>query len=393
MKINLDELYSNVFTETELIDIRRDFHRHPEYDLELKRTQAKICEYLDNWEVSYRKTECCGVIADFRGNRPGKNIGLRADMDALPVVEQNDFDFASEVPGLMHACGHDIHMTVLLGAAKALAYLKGNFPGFIRLIFQPAEEVSGGAELMIKEGCMANPKLDHVFGLHVHPDYPAGVIGIKNDTACASINTMTVTVHGKSAHAAMPENGIDPIMIMSHMIVAAQSVISRNTSPHDSSLVTFGKITGGLAANQIPDSVTVEGTVRTLTPKVRKETMETLERVCGGVVEGLGGTMDFVDYGGYAPLINDNPTADKVRAIATDVIGKENVIFKKEPQMYGEDFAYYAQEAPSVFYHLGCKPAEGDCGTLHNSRFNPSEDCIAVGVKLQLAIALEMAEL
>lgn len=389
---DINKIYNNVFTETELIDIRRDFHRHPEYDLELDRTQGKICEYLDDWGVKYRKTEGCGIIADFKGNRPGKNIGLRADMDALPVVEQNDFDYVSVVPGLMHACGHDIHMTVLLGAAKALASLKGDFPGFIRLIFQPAEEVSGGAELMIKEGCMVNPKLDHVFGLHVHPDYPVGVIGIKNDTACASINTMSITVHGSSAHAAMPEKGIDPIMITSHMIVAAQSVISRNICPHDSSLVTFGKITGGLTANQIPDSVTVEGTVRTLTPEIRQKTMESLERVCGGVVKGLGGTMDFVDYGGYAPLINDNPTAEKVRKIAAELIGKENVIFKKEPQMYGEDFAYYAQEVPSVFYHLGCKSAEGECGALHNSRFNPSEDCIAVGVKLQLAIALEMAE-
>ena len=393
MKLNYDEFYNNVFTETELAEIRRDFHRHPEYDFELTRTQAKICEYLDEWGVSYRKTECCGVIAEFRGNRPGKNIGLRADMDALPVVEQNDFEYVSQTPGLMHACGHDIHITVLLGAAKALAALKGDFPGFIRLVFQPAEEVSGGAEPMIKEGCMENPHLDHMFGLHVHPDYPVGVIGIKNDTACASINTFSITVRGKSAHAAMPEKGIDPIMIMSHMIVAAQSVISRNTSPHDSSLVTFGKITGGLTSNQIPDSVTVEGTVRTLTPGVREDTMNSLRRVCTGVVNGLGGTIEFNDFGGYAPLINDNPTAEKARKIAAEVIGENNVILKKEPQMYGEDFAYYAQLVPSVFYHLGCKPPEGECGTLHNSRFSPSEDCIPVGVKLQLALALEMAEL
>ena len=392
MNRNYDEIYSNVFTETELSEIRRDFHRHPECDRDLFRTQAKICEYLDSWGISYRKTDCCGVIADIKGNRPGKNIGLRADMDALHVVEQNTFDYVSQTPGVMHACGHDIHMTVLLGAAKALASLKGDFGGLVRLIFQPAEEESGGAEPMIEEGCMDNPRLDHMFGLHVHPDYPPGMIGIKNDTACASINTFSITVRGKSAHAAMPEKGIDPIMITSHMIVAAQSVISRNTSPHDSSLVTFGKITGGLTANQIPDSVTVEGTVRTLTPAVRKKTMESLKRVCRGVVTGLGGEIDFVDYGGYAPLINDNPTADKVRAIAAEVIGKENVILKKEPQMYGEDFAYYGQIVPSVFYHLGCKPAEGECGTLHNSSFAPSEDCIPVGVRLQLAIALEMAE-
>lgn len=391
MNINVNEIYSNIFQETELAEIRRDFHRNPDPGLKEFRTQAKICEYLEKWGVSYKKTGGTGVIADFQGKYPGKNIGLRADIDALPVVEQNEFEYKSQVPGMMHACGHDIHMTVLLGVAKALASLKGEFAGFIRLIFQPGEEMYGGARFMIRDGCLDNPRLDHVFGLHVHPQFPVGVIGLKYDTVCAATNAFDITVHGKSSHAAMPENGIDPIVMMSHMIVAAQTVVSRNTAASDSALITFGKIEGGLARNQVPDSVSAQGTIRTLTPEIRNKTLDSFQRVLTGIASGFGGTVDISLPSGYDPLIVNNDVVDQVHKIAADVIGEENIIIEDAAMMYGEDFAYYANEVPSAFYHLGCKQPEGETERLHNSRFNPSEDCIPVGVKLQLSIALKMA--
>ena len=391
MKLNFEEIYNKTFQETELVEIRRDLHRNPDPGLKEFRTQAKICEYLDNWGVSYKKIAGTGVIADFKGKYPGKNIGLRADIDALPVTEQNDFEFKSQVEGMMHACGHDIHTTILLGAAKALASLKGEFAGFIRLIFQPGEEMYGGARYMIKDGCLENPHLDHVFGLHVHPQFPVGVIGLKYDTVCAATNAFDITIHGKSSHAAMPENGIDPIVMAANMIVAAQTVVSRNTSAQDSALITFGNIHGGSVRNQVPDSVSCQGTIRTLTPQVRQKTIDRFKAVLTGMASSFGGTVDISIPSGYDPLIVDNDTVDKVRAIASELIGDENIIMEKEAQMYGEDFAYYANEVPSVFYHLGCKQTEGETERLHNSRFNPSEDCIPVGVKLQLAVALTMA--
>lgn len=388
----INELFNAAITEEKLIDIRREIHMHPELGGEEFNTDDIICKCLDTWDIPYTKGVAdTGVMVKFTGKRPGKTVAIRADIDALPIQEENDVPFKSLVPGKMHACGHDIHTTVLLGAAKLLKSLNGDYAGNFTLLFQPAEEGIGGAERMIRAGVLENPHVDHVIALHCGADVEVGKVAVKYDGMFAGSDAIDIRVTGKSAHAAYPSLGLDPIVMTSQAISAIQSVVSRNTAPQNSAVVTIGRISGGTVRNQIPDYVDLQGTIRTLDPVTRAFTVEQVEKIFRGVVEGMGGKLDFRRTPSYPPLINDNKTVDIIKTAFEDAIGSDSVLLLKDPVMGCEDFAYFTAERPSMLWRLGCKPCGAEIVPLHNSRFNPDERCISLGVKLQTLAALVLA--
>lgn len=388
----IEKIFSEIFTESELFDIRHEIHMHPEIGGEEFHTNDVICENLEKWGIPYeRGVADTGVVAKLSGKYPGKTIAIRADIDALPITEETDFPYKSVIPGRMHACGHDIHTTVLLGLAKFLKHLDGNYAGNFTLIFQPAEESFGGADRMIKAGVLENPHVDHVIGLHCGTGNALGHVGIRYGAMYAGSDAMAVKIIGKSAHAAYPAGGLDPIVMAGQMVSAVQSVVSRNISPQNSAVVTFGTIHGGTVQNQIPDEVELKGTIRTLDPETREFAIKRVEQVCRGVVEGMGGKLEFTRIPSYPPLVNDDAIVDVVREVLTDALGEERVHLEKQSAMGCEDFAYFAAQRPSAYWHLGCRPETGEVFGGHNCRFNPDEKGIDYGVKLQAAIALRLA--
>ena len=389
----VEELYSKTFSQDEMYDFRNDIHMHPELGGEEFRTVGKICEKLDEYGLKYDHIADTGVIVRIHGSRPGKTIALRADIDALPVDENTDFEFKSQTPGKHHACGHDIHTTILLGVAKMLAALKGDFAGNFTLLFQPAEESFGGAERMIAAGALENPHVDHVIGLHNNMDIPAGQVGVLYGGGYAGSISFRMTIHGKSAHAAHPHESIDPIVCAAQFITACQTVVSRNMDPTGCAVVTVGSIHGGTVSNQITDSVELKGTTRTLNREVGEMVINRVEALARTTCEGMGAALEFERIYGYRPLINDDATVDAVKAIMEDSIGKENVHVLKTPEMGCEDFAYFAEQRPSVFYQFGVMPTDGQpVYGLHNTRYNPNaKEAIPFGIKLQTAVALGLA--
>lgn len=375
-----------------LIAVRRDFHRHPELGLAERWTSGKIAMFLEEMGIPHRTGIAeTGVVGIIEGGKPGKTIALRADMDALPIQEETGLSYASINEGRMHACGHDAHLAILLGAARILNSLKTELSGNIKLFFQPAEETVGGAKPMIEAGCMENPKVDHVLGLHVTPYAETGQILVRPGKICASSDSLTITVRGKSAHGAYPEAGTDAIVIAAQVIIALQTIVSRNLSPLDSGVITIGTIQGGLKENIIADQVHLGGTIRTLAPETRAKIQSKIQEVVVGVAAGLGGEGLVQFEAGYPPVINDEQIVKVIQSNAAVLLGKENVLYKEYPSMGVEDFAYFCQAAPSAFYYLGC--ANHNLGIIapgHSSKFQIDEACLKTGVLLQVANALSL---
>lgn len=390
----IKELCAKAISQEELVAIRREFHMYPEVSHHEHQTMARIASYLEKWDIPFTSGVAeTGIVAHLQGSRPGKNIALRADIDALPVQEKNtDLPYCSRNDGAMHACGHDAHTTILLGAAKTLRSLNGDFPGSFTFLFQPDEEDTGGAQRMIAEGCLENPHVDHVIGLHVHPVIPAGTVGIKYDKCYACSDMFILKISGKSSHGASPEDGIDAIVMAAQIISAAQTIVSRNTAPTNSAVITFGTIKGGSVRNQIAEYVECHGIIRTLDPVTRDFTCDTLQKVASGIAASMGGSAVIEYTRSYDPLINDNAVTDVVRGVAERQLGSENVVLESVPQLGVEDFAYYAMERPSCFYHLGCALQDRPQAPLHNSAFDLDENCLSVGVQLQVESALELAK-
>ncbi|MCQ2566516.1 MAG: M20 family metallopeptidase [Clostridia bacterium] len=385
-------IFDECFSANELINIRREIHMHPELGCQEFNTGDIICRCLDQWNIPYtRGVADTGIVAKMHGTRPGKTIAIRADIDALPIQEENDIPFKSLIPGKMHACGHDIHTTVLLGLARLLKQLNGDYAGSFTLIFQPAEESIGGAERMIEAGVLEEPYADHVIALHCGADIEAGKVGLKYGSMFAGSDAFNVVVKGKSSHAAYPSLGLDPIVMTAQAISAVQSIVSRSTAPQNSAVVTIGKINGGTVRNQIPDCVELQGTIRTLDPETREYTVKKAESIFRGVVEGMGGTLEFTRIPSYPPLINDDSVVEKVKQVFCSAIGPDSVLLLKDPVMGCEDFAYFTAERPSMIWRLGCKTPDTEIVPLHNSKFNPDERCISLGVKLQTLAALTLA--
>jgi len=376
----------------ELINIRRDFHMNPEIGGNEFRTMKKICEYLDLWDIEYKQGVAeTGVVAIIRGKNAGKTIGVRADIDALPITEENDVLYKSLNVGTMHACGHDGHTTIALGTAKILKSMESELSGNVKIFFQPAEETTGGAERMINEGCLKNPDVDYVIGLHVDPSINTGKISMKYGKMMAASDEITIVVKGKSTHGAQPHDGIDPIFIASNLVMSLQSIISRNLSPLNSVVFTLGSINGGTRGNIIPDEVKMTGILRTLDDNTRIYMKDRIKSIVENVAHGLGGEGKLFIRESYCALINNDDTVDSVRNTIQNTLGKENVIINEFPSMGTEDFAYFSQAVKSCYYNLGCRNDEKNAiYPIHSSKFNLDENCLKLGVELQVKIVREL---
>lgn len=379
----------------EVISIRRDFHMNPELGGKEYRTMNKICEYLRSWNIEYKQNVAeTGVVAIIRGKNSGKTVGIRADMDALPIKEEASVDYKSLIDGRMHACGHDGHLAIALGAAKILKSMEANLNGNIKFFFQPAEETIGGAERMIKEGCLENPRVDYVIGLHIDTSIPTGTIGIKYGKMMAASDEIKIIIRGASTHGAHPHKGIDPIYIASNIVMSLQSIVSRNISPTNSAVFTIGSIHGGRKGNVIPDEVVLTGILRTLDEDTRIFMKNRIKTLVNSISLGLGGRSEIFINESYGPLINDDSLVDLVKTVARRRLGEDKVIIREFPSMGTEDFSYFAKAVKSCFYNLGCRNEEKNAiYPAHSSRFTIDEDCLLVGVMLQVENALELLKM
>lgn len=371
----------------ELSQWRRDFHRHPELAFQETRTSAVIRRMLEEWGIEVRACGGTGLRAVLTGGRPGRTVALRADMDALPVTEENTHDFRSENVGTMHACGHDGHMAILLGVAKVLSERRGELAGRFVFLFQPSEEnPPGGAPGMIAEGALDD--VDSIYGLHLWQPLPTGVVGLRAGASMAQADEIRLVVHGKGGHASQPQATVDPVLTASHCVVAAQAVASRFTDPVEAVVVSFTTFHGGRIHNIIPDSVELTGTVRTLNPDVQRAVKQQLREVCESVCRAFGARAEFVYEDGYPPVINDAASVAFARQVAESEFGAARVV-TIPPVMGGEDFAYYLQKVPGAFLMLGM--GDGCPYPHHNARFDLDERSLAVGVRLLARVALESA--
>jgi amidohydrolase len=374
--------------EPELIEIRRDIHAHPELAFEEVRTAGVVTRELSKLGIPHQtgiaKT---GVVGLIQGGRPGPVLAIRADMDALPIQETTGLPFASRNAGLMHACGHDIHTTTLLGVAAVLKNLAPQLAGTVKLVFQPAEEAIGGMRVMIDEGVMDDPKVDMALGFHNHPDMPAGNFGFVRGPALAAADRFDIVVHGRSGHAAFPHTAIDPIIAAAHFVTQLQTVVSRELSPMLPAVVTVGAIHGGTARNIIPDACTLAGTVRTLHPQARDGAEAAIKRLAAGMLGSMRVRCE-VDYSrGVPPLRNDDRVLDPTVVAIRKQFG--DAIQEGRPSMGAEDFALMADLVPSFQLRVGSsQPGRND--KLHNSGYQPDESCIGYGVQALSRAALEL---
>ena len=363
----------------EMTSWRREIHQYPELGFEETRTSDFVAKKLKEFGIEvYRGLAKTGVVGKI-SNGDGPSIGLRADMDALPLEEKNSFEHASTYPGKMHACGHDGHTAMLLGAAKYLASNK-NYHGTINFIFQPAEEGLGGAELMLKEGLFDKFPMDSVYGLHNWPGMPAGFFGIGTGPMMASADFFDLTIIGRGGHAAMPEHCIDPIIVASHVISALQTIPSRNTHPVDSVVISVTKIHAGDAYNIIPDSVGIHGTVRTFLPETQSELPSSILRIAEGVCNAFGATCELNYMKGYPATINSTNESEISEKAAIDLVGREKIVRNPIPSMVTEDFSYMLQARPGCYVWLGTGPGKGDEGCmLHSSNYDFNDDILPTG--------------
>ena len=379
------EIHANV------VENRRHLHANPELSFHEYQTSAYVAQKLDELGIKYQKMANTGLVAMIKGEKPSDAVvALRADMDALPIVEANEVPYKSKNPGVMHACGHDAHTSSLLGTAKILTELKNEFGGTVKLIFQPAEEkLPGGASMMIKEGVLENPKPDAVIGQHVMPLIEAGQVGFRSGKYMASTDEIYVTVHGKGGHGAQPQQNIDPVLITSHIIVALQQIISRVADPKTPSVLSFGKVIANGATNVIPNEVYLEGTFRTMDEDWRARAHEKMKKMAEGIAEAMGGSCDFNIVRGYPFLINEEKLTAEVRAYAEDYLGKENVL-DLDIWMAAEDFAYYSQVSDACFYRLGTGNKErGISSSVHTPTFDVDEESLKLSTGLMAYIALK----
>jgi amidohydrolase len=377
----------------ELTAVRRDLHAHPELAFQEVRTAGIVAERLRSFGLEARtgvgKT---GVLATIRGGKPGKTVLLRADMDALPIQEENAVPYRSQTPGAMHACGHDCHTSILLGVAKRLAREAPGLPGAVTLCFQPAEECGGGAAAMIKDGALATPRPDAAFGLHVWQDLDLGKVGVTPGPFMAAVDEFTVTVTGKGSHAAMPHFGIDPVVCMAHMITALQTIASRGTDPLLEIVVSVTQVRAGTAFNIIPETATMNGTVRVFDPELWKTLPERFNRIVRGVAEAFGCKAE-VDYGRHnRPTVNDPAMAAIARAAAAEVVGEANVLSDVRT-MGGEDFSAFLAQVPGCFIAVGSRnAAKGLIWDHHHPRFDVDEACLGIGAEILLRTAKRFLE-
>ena len=376
---------------SEVISFRRHLHANPELSYQEFNTAQFIASQLKSLGITPQEGVAgTGVVALVEGKNPTKRVvALRADIDALPIIELNSVDYKSKNIGVMHACGHDVHTSSLLGTAKILQTIKDQFEGSVKLIFQPGEEKNpGGASIMIKEGVLQNPAPSSIIGQHVFPLLPVGKIGFREGKYMASSDEIYLKVIGKGGHGAAPELTIDPVVIASHIIIALQQIISRNASPKQPTVLTFGKITANGATNIIPDEVNIAGTFRALDEGWRKEGLERIQKMAESIAEGMGGRCEVDIHHGYPYLENSPELTQRIKKAAEEYLGKENVV-DIDLTLGSEDFAYYSQIIPASFYRLGTRnEAKGITSYVHTPTFDIDEDALKIGPGLMAWMAI-----
>ncbi len=375
-------------------EIRRDLHRHPELGLEEHRTSGRVQERLAELGVEFvAGLAGTGVLGTIRGASEGKVVALRADLDALPLQDAKQVPYRSEIPGRMHACGHDVHTAVLLGAARLLRDRVRAGRGTVKLIFQPAEETVGGARLLVEQGVLEAPDVDAIFGLHVDPGMDVGVVGLRYGQRNASSDDVTIVVHGRSCHGAYPAAGVDAIVAAAHVVTALQTVVSRNVDARSAAVVTLGKIVGGTQGNIVAPRVEMVGTVRNLEPATRELVLRRIREVAEGVAAGFGARAEVRIDPSFDPVINHDGMVDVVRRSAERLVGAERIVVFSRPNMGVEDFGFYLTHVPGAFYSLGVRnEAAGIVHPVHNDHFDVDEECLAYGATLQAMNALAVLD-
>ncbi len=383
----LADLYND-----EVIGWRRSIHANPELSGREEETASFIAQTLAGMGISPKeKVGGYGVVGLIKGNGQGKCVALRADFDALPIPECTGLPFASRNPGVSHSCGHDMHTAMLLGAARVLKEMSGSFPGAVKLIFQPSEEnaAESGARKMIGEGALLDPEVDAIIGQHVSPLCPSGKITLRSGAMSSASDRFFFTVHGKSSHASKPETGIDAIVVGAEILSALQTVISRNTSPLDHSVLTVGKVRAGTRYNVLAETFEAEGTCRNQSEETRKDMPDRIEKIIKGIAEGMGAGYSFSYVNGYSPVINAPEMCGLLRKAASEIIGSENIVPMENASLGGEDFCFYAERVPGVFFHLGCQKEGEPFFPLHSGGFSPDEDVLKTGVRILASAAIE----
>lgn len=378
------------------VEIRCDLHRHPELGYQERRTSGVVRRHLEELGIEH-----CGDLAGGTGvlaylpatSEGGRTVALRADMDALPIREETGLDYASVNDGVMHACGHDGHTTILLSAARALSQIKER-PNHVLFLFQPAEEGGAGGRRMVQDGCLAGrvlgPKADIIYGLHGNPWHDLGYVSTRTGPLMASATEFHIHVTGKGSHAAYPHLGIDPIVVTAHLVTALQTVASRTVDPLDSVVVTVGKIDAGVAHNVIPDTAFLKGTLRTLKDETYDLATERIRDIVENVARAFGATATVEFTGSYPVTRNDAGATDRFRAIARETLGTDFVLEEEQPSMGGEDFSFYGREIPACFFFLGLHVAGAPpLPNLHAPQFNFNDDAIPTGVELFCELALK----
>ncbi len=375
----------------EFIAVRHHIHAHPELSYQEYETSAFIQEKLKGWGIPFEVKAGTGVVGLIEGKDPGSRIvALRADMDALPITEENDVSYKSLNPGIMHACGHDVHTTCLLGAAKILNETKEEWTGSVKLIFQPGEEKNpGGASLLIKEGVLQDPAPERIFALHVHPGLETGRLSFRGGMVMASADEIYITIKGKGGHAASPHFTADTILIASHLVVSLQQIISRNNSPFNPSVLSITSFQGGNTTNVIPSEVKLMGTFRAMNEEWRFAVHELIRKQVKELVAAMGAEADIHIDVGYPFVLNNEALNDKARALGEDYMGAANVE-TTELRMGAEDFAYYSHQIPGCFFRLGVgNKAKGISAGVHTPTFNIDEKAIETGMGMMAFLGVQ----
>ena len=388
IKQRIEEVYE------ETVAIRRHLHMYPELSNEEQNTMTYISEYLTGLGIpNTTNVGGHGVVGIIGDPKAAFAVGIRADIDALPIAEQTGLPYASTVPGVMHACGHDIHTAILMGVAKVLKGMEDQLPGAVKLFFQPAEEKGGGARQMIEAGCMEQPPVRRVLGFHVDPSCPSGHILLFPAQSSASSTGLTITVKGSASHGSRPDKGVDAILAAAHVLTALQNIVSRQVMPLKPVVVTIGTIHGGTRGNVVAGEVQMTGTIRTLDIETRDEVKVRIRQVAQAAAAVCGATAEVEIRDGYPPLVNDEPTVMLLKGLAEEAFGPQNVTIRTQPSLGGEDFSYFANAVPSAYFRLGtCGADTGHPQLLHNEWLCPDENSMKNGILLEVLGALAVLE-
>ena len=370
------------------VALRREIHRHPELGNAEVKTSALVEQTLTGLGWAVERPVGTSVVATLYGAHPGPTVAFRADMDALRIQEETKLPFASETPGVMHACGHDFHTAGLLGAAMVLSGLRSELRGNVKLLFQPDEEGDGGARRMIEAGCLENPRVDALFGAHVDPELPAGVIGLKYGKMYAASDTFRVMIQGQGCHGASPNDGIDAIAVGAQVVTALQQIVSRRIAPTDAAVISVGTFHGGTQMNAIAERCELEGIIRTLGPETRAEVRRLFAQTVKGTCDALGAQAEVALRESYPGVVNHEGMVDFVRRTVEELLGADHVALLNAPTMATEDFGYFTQAVPGAFYRIGVgNPEIGATWPIHSPRFMADEAAMVHLIAAHAAVA------